>query len=474
MEIRPQPGPQTEFLATSADVAIYGGAAGGGKTWALLLEPLRHVENPRFGGVIFRRTSPQITNEGGLWDEAERLYPVLGATGLVGSLDWRFPSGANLGFRHLQHERNKYDWQGAQLAYLGFDELTHFTESQFFYLLSRVRSTSGVRPYVRGTCNPEPNWVKTFLAQWVDKAHPDPARSGEIRYFVRDGRDLVWARSRAALRARFPGRSPRSVTFIRANVHDNPALLRADPDYLGNLQALPPVERARLLDGDWDVRREGLILGELLDSSVVVDDVPEHARGSSRKAGGMDFGFNHPFVGLAGAVDHDDVLWVWFERYKSHVTLPTHAEALPKDGTEWHADPSRPDSIAELVLAGHAVRPCVHLGARPILDGIDKILDRVRTRRLKIHRSCQGLLREAGQYVYGPNGQPLDEDNHACDALRYLVVGLDRGRAIRVPPGPGPTPEQVAAALAAEEAEAKLRRERFTSVDNPHWWGDGD
>ncbi len=77
--LAPQPGPQAAFLASAADIAIYGGAAGGGKTWALLMEPLRHVRNPGFGAVIFRRTTVQVRNEGGLWDESEGLYPRLGA-----------------------------------------------------------------------------------------------------------------------------------------------------------------------------------------------------------------------------------------------------------------------------------------------------------------------------------------------------------------------------------------------------------
>ncbi len=158
--LRPQPGPQETWLSSGADIAIYGGSAGGGKSWALLFEPLRHVANPGFGAVIFRRTMPMITNEGGLWDESMGLYPLAGATPMIGSHDWRFPSGANVGFRHLQHEVTKLDWQGAQVALIGFDELTHFTESQFFYMFSRNRSMCGVRPYIRATTNPDAaSWV---------------------------------------------------------------------------------------------------------------------------------------------------------------------------------------------------------------------------------------------------------------------------------------------------------------------------
>src|SRR3977135_1259642 len=96
--IRPQAGAQERFLESSADIAIYGGAAGGGKSFGLLMEPLRHIANKGFGGATFRRTSQQITNEGALWDEAGKLYPLLGAEQLVGSLEYRFPSEATGGF----------------------------------------------------------------------------------------------------------------------------------------------------------------------------------------------------------------------------------------------------------------------------------------------------------------------------------------------------------------------------------------
>lgn len=249
-EIRPQPGPQTAFLSSPADIAVYGGSAGGGKTFALLLEPLRHVGNPRFGGAIFRRTLDQVRTEGGLWDESGRLYPLLGAQANLQMLRWRFRSGASLRFEHLQHEKDKYQYQGAQFAYLAFDELTHFTESQFFYMLSRNRSTCGVRPYVRATTNPDANsWVKRFLAPWVDARHPEPVASGELRWFVRDGGQILWV----------PAETPdaKSVTFVRASVFDNRILLERDPGYLANLKALALVDRRRLLDGDWEIVEAG-------------------------------------------------------------------------------------------------------------------------------------------------------------------------------------------------------------------------
>jgi len=125
-EIRPQAGPQSRFLANPADIAIFGGAAGGGKSFGLLLDPLRYTHNPQFGAVLFRRTKVQIRNEGGLWDESESLFPLLGAHGFRQQLRWRFPSGATITMSHLEHDKDRFNWGGSQIPYIGFDEMTHF------------------------------------------------------------------------------------------------------------------------------------------------------------------------------------------------------------------------------------------------------------------------------------------------------------------------------------------------------------
>src|SRR5262249_27648080 len=137
--LRPQPGPQERFLASAADVAVFGGAAGGGKSFGALLEPLRHAANPRFLAAIARRPTrhpKQITTGGGLWDTAGKVYPRLGGVANQSALKYTFRSGAEVKFAHLEHEKNKYDHDGAQYALLGFDELIHFTRSQVFYLFS--------------------------------------------------------------------------------------------------------------------------------------------------------------------------------------------------------------------------------------------------------------------------------------------------------------------------------------------------
>lgn len=256
-EIRPQAGPQSAFLASPADIALYGGAAGGGKTWALLLEQLRHIRNSLFGSVIFRRTSPQITNEGGMWDEASKVYPLLGGRPNNSRLRYQFPSGSKVTFAHMQYESDKHNWQGSQIPLICFDELTHFTQGQFFYMLSRNRSLSGVRPYIRATTNPDADsWVRGLVDWWIDEnGYPIPERSGMIRWFIRIAGQFIWGSTKAELcEAYGDDVRPKSFTFIPSKLSDNAILMKKDPGYLANLLALNLVDQMRLLGGNWNIR----------------------------------------------------------------------------------------------------------------------------------------------------------------------------------------------------------------------------
>lgn len=264
-EITAQPGPQEEFLACSADICIYGGAAGSGKTFSELVEPIYNIKTvPGFNAVCFRRTTPMIRSGGGLWDESLKLYSGH-AEPKETTLEWLFPCKGSktpnkLKFAHLEYEKNALDHQGAQYCLILFDELTHFTEYQFWYLLSRNRSVCGVKPYVRATCNPDPDsWVAKFISWWIDKrtGYPIKERSGVVRYFVRFNNELIWANTEEELKRIYPELSPRSFTFIAATLEDNPALMKADPEYRGKLLALPEVEKERLLYGNWKIRPAG-------------------------------------------------------------------------------------------------------------------------------------------------------------------------------------------------------------------------
>lgn len=260
IDIRPQEGAQTQFLSSKADFAIMGGAAGGGKTYSLLLEAARHVHNPGYGAVIFRREQKMIVCEGGLRDTAMDVYPYLG--GVYRSQPspmFIFPSGAKITFGHLNQENEVLAWQGSQIPFIGFDELTHYSQWQFEYMMSRMRSTCGVIPYCRATTNPDSDsWVATLLSWWIDQdtGYPIKERSGKLRYFIRVNGQMMWADTREELVSRYDCdfNDPKSLTFISAKITDNPILMRKDPAYLSNLKALSKVERARLLDGNWKIR----------------------------------------------------------------------------------------------------------------------------------------------------------------------------------------------------------------------------
>lgn len=276
IEIKPTE-KQELFLSSEADIVIFGGGAGGGKTYALLFEGLRHIENKNFGAVIFRRTSPQITNEGGLWDESMKLYPMFAAKPKTSpNHTWTFPKGAKIAFAHLQHDKTVHDWQGSQVPLIAYDELTHFSEYQFFYMLSRNRSTCGIEPYIRATCNPDvDSWVAKFIAWWINQetGFPIAERAGKIRWFSRVNNEMYWSSEKGKLLAKFPKIPPKSVTFIPATLYDNEHLLKANPQYEANLYALPLVERERLLGGNWKIRLEA---GKFFNRSwfEVVEVVP--------------------------------------------------------------------------------------------------------------------------------------------------------------------------------------------------------
>lgn len=232
------------------------------------MEPLRHKDVKGFGSVIFRRTSPQIKNEGGLWDTSMDIFTHVGARPVESAMEWNFNENVKLKFSHLEYEKNVHDWQGSQIPLIGFDELCHFSKKMFFYMLSRNRSVCGVRPYVRATCNPDPDsWVAEFISWWIDQetGFPIPERSGVLRYFVVDGDGYIWGDTREEVIDKAwhilkevveksgidPNVFVKSVTFIGGDIYGNKELLKSDPSYLGNLLAQDKDTQSALLHGNW-------------------------------------------------------------------------------------------------------------------------------------------------------------------------------------------------------------------------------
>lgn len=289
-EIRPQPGPQEAFLSSPADVVIYGGAAGGGKTYGMLLDALHYTHVQGFGAVFFRKNHNQIFSEGGLWDTSLDLYTGLpNAVPVLGRCQWKFmnPKGrtcSKVSFKHIERDLDLGKWQGSQICALYFDELTHFSEKTFFYMFSRNRSLCGVKPYTRASCNPDPDsWVAKFIEWWIDPktGYAIPERSGVIRWFIRIEEVIHWADTREELWERFnlttktERDKPKSVTFIAASVYDNKLLLEKDPGYLANLEAMALVERERLLHGNWKIKAAAGLFFKRTQVKDMLPNVPQ-------------------------------------------------------------------------------------------------------------------------------------------------------------------------------------------------------
>ena len=323
---KPQEGPQSAFLANEADIVLYGGARGGGKTYALLLETARNISTPNFNAVIFRRTSPQIRQSGGLWDESVTMFNHLKGKPSETRMLWKWENNVRINFATIEHDADKLGYQGAQICLMCFDELTHFNEEVFWFLMASNRSTCGVRPYIRCTCNPDSDsWVRKFIDWWIDsEGYPIKERSGVVRYFMRVDGLIKWGNSKNELLREDPvfisafndlkeqylkkkGKfilsaqvkerqrvkkeytekiyklkrqylnTIKSFTFIASTVHDNKILLEKDPSYLGNLHALPLVERKRMLEGNWNIKAEaGKFFNRDWFSVVGASEIPQN------------------------------------------------------------------------------------------------------------------------------------------------------------------------------------------------------
>lgn len=439
-QIGPQKGPQEQFLASPADIAIYGGAAGGGKTWALLMEPLRHASNPDFGAVFFRRNTVQIRNEGGLWDESVKIYPNLNAKPSEHVLTWRFPKGAAVTFAHLEYDKTTQGYQGSQIPLLCFDELTHFSAAQFWYMLSRNRSMCGVRPYVRATCNPDPtSWVSGFISWWIDEKTglPISERSGVLRWFVRVGNEIKWADNPDDLAGYtmpdddggWQSIPPKSVTFIAAKLTDNTALMAADPGYMANLLALPEVDRERLLNGNWKIHNtEARVF-----KNWVVREFEAPSNAVIRQ--GADWGFATDPSVLVRCYIEGRTLYIDHEAYQvgcEIVDTPSLFMTVP-DSEKWPitADSARPETISHMRKNGFPkIQPAVK-GPKSVEDGIEWL----KSFDIVVHPRCQHTIDELTLYSYKVddltgNVLPIlaDKDNHVIDALRYACEGARRAQ----------------------------------------------
>lgn len=286
MEWQPHPGPQWEFCSRGDFEVLFGGAAGPGKTDCLIMEATRYVEHPRYRAIILRRTFPQLQE---IIDRSRTWYPVINekADYRSGDKRWYWPSGAFIQFGHMQHEDDKYNYQGKEFHFIGFDEVTQFTETQYLYLHSRARSTIPEIP-VRIRCTTNPGGVGHV---WCKKRFVDIAPPGVTYIDPKSGQSRV---------------------FIPAKVTDNPTLVENDPAYIARLEALPEIEKLRLLHGVWDVF-EGQVFTELSDRTHGCDDFPIPPEWERIMV--FDWGYARPFCALWFAIDFDGTMYLYRELY---------------------------------------------------------------------------------------------------------------------------------------------------------------
>ena len=451
---QPQPR-QAEFMARAEDEALYGGAAGGGKSDALVIEATRQVHIPYYKALIIRKTFPQLTE---LIEKSQRYYSVAFPRAKYNEAKhtWTFPSGAKIVFGSMQHSKDKLNYQGKAYDFIAFDELTHFTYDEYIYLKSRNRPNGpGTRCYIRSTANPGGvghGWVKE---RFITAGKPMETIWEKVKVNYPDGRsEDKWA----------------SRVFVPSSVFDNKILLENDPDYLARLASMPEAERNALLYGDWD-SFSGQYFAEWRDSPDIklcnaAGISPEDALKQRRFTHviepfeiprgwnimrSYDFGYNKPFSLQYWAVDYDGVLYNFLEVYGCTQT--------PNEGVKWTpdeqfrrfaeierthpwlkgrkivdsvADPSiwdasRGESIAETAMRygiyftpGDNERIAGWLMMRYYLQ-----FDQNGYPRMYFFNNCKAARRTIPLMLFSENHpEDLDSDleDHVCDSIRYMAM----------------------------------------------------
>jgi hypothetical protein len=411
----PNEGPQTDFLAAGEKDVLYGGAAGGGKSYAMLVDPLRYAHRKAHRALILRRSMPELRE---MIDKSRELYPQAfpGAKFREVEKLWNFPSGAKVEFGFLERDADVYRYQGQAYSWIGFDEITHLpTEFSWNYLASRLRTTDPeIQTYLRCTANPG-----GVGSQWVKKRYIEPSESNKS----------------------FMGSDGLTRKFIPAKLADNP-YLADDGVYEQMLKSLPPIQRRQLLEGNWDVA-EGAAFVEFDPTVHVIAPFALPLHWERVKA--VDYGYAAESCCLWGIMDtNDGTLIIYRELYKKGLTGEELGAIITDMETEdpfsvngvldtaaWARTGTTGPTVGEsLIRAGHKLRRADknRIQGKIQIHEYLKIRDNGRP-RLQIFNTCPNLIREL-QSIPLSKTNPEDVDtkasDHAYDALRYMIMSRPR------------------------------------------------
>ena len=408
-------GPQTDFLAADEKDVLYGGAAGGGKSYAMLVDPLRYAHKKAHRALILRRSMPELRE---MIDKSRELYPQAfpGAKFREVEKLWNFPSGAKIEFGFLERDADVYRYQGQAYSWIGFDEITHLpTEFSWNYLASRLRTTDPeIKTYLRCTANPGGSG-----AHWVKKRYIEPSESNKS----------------------FIGEDGLTRKFIPAKLQDNPYLAK-DGVYEQMLKSLPPIQRRQLLEGNWEVA-EGAAFVEFDPTKHIVTpfQIPIHWE----RVKGVDYGYAAESCCLWGAIDiNDGTLIIYRELYQKGLTGEELGSIIGNmeledpfsvpgvlDTAAWARTGTTGPTVGEaLIKAGHKLRRADknRIQGKIQIHEFLKVKENGRP-RLQIFNSCPNLIREL-QSIPLSKTNPEDVDTHASDhaydALRYLIMSRPR------------------------------------------------
>ena len=452
---KPNPGPQTDFLSASEQEALFGGAAGGGKSFAMLADPVRNFNVEGFRGLLLRRTTEELRE---LISVSKQLYPkaIPGAKFLERDKTWVMPSGASLWLSYLDAEDDVLRYQGQAFQWIGFDELTQWASPHpWNYLRSRLRGStaSGLKLYMRATTNPGGPGHS-----WVKKTFIDPAPPGQAFWAtdIDTGEILTWPKGHSR-----EGEPLFKRRFIPSMLKDNP-YLSDDGMYEANLLSLPEHQRKQLLEGNWDIN-EGAAFPEFNRHLHVVEpyDIPH----SWVKFRACDYGYGSHTGVLWFAVTPAEQLVVYRELYVSKVTASDLAEMILEieagekirygvlDSSLWHNRGDRGPSLAEqMIQKGCRWRPSDRSrGSR--VAGKNEIHRRLQVDeftgepRLVFFNTCRQTIAQIPAIPLDKNN-PEDVDtnaeDHLYDALRYGVMTRPKSSLFDYDPTMGSTGFKIA------------------------------